>query len=182
MTTRTFSLALSDTDRLAILSALGFSSMYLHAKMTPELHSDWVTPIDRLIATLSSAPGHDSSSALPQSGTDAARAVLAPPAPTDHFAASRKGDIPVSAPDGAELSSVKIVSAQPTHSKKAGGQDYLAVIFAAGTTADGRVRPAGKASCFDKQLWRFIQNRENQAASLWIMESGNYLNIVGVRQ
>jgi hypothetical protein len=173
MTERTFTYTWSDAKRLTVLHALGFMLVRLETDKTPPAVSQTVLEI---IGELSRTTGQDSPGASPTGGAAAAHAVLAPPAPHDYFAANKKGDVPMTPPDGAELSNVKIVSAQQLR-----GKEYLTVIFQAGITLDGKARPAGKANCFDKGLWSAIKNRENQIASLWIMESGNYLNIVGVR-
>jgi hypothetical protein len=178
MTTRTFTITLDDADRLAVLTALGFAQMITPVKLR--------RPVTELIDRLSAANGQDAPADPLRSGTEAARAVLSPPpaaspVPTtmDYFQRDKKGNLQMSAPDGAELSQVKIVSA--TKFAKAGKAPYMQVLFAAGVTFDGRVRPAGKANCFDPDLWNPIKNREGQVASLWIAESGSYLNIVGVR-
>jgi hypothetical protein len=172
MNTRTFTVTLDDADRLAVLTALGFAAVITPVKLR--------RPVNELIDRLSGAEGQDAA----QSGTEAARAVLAPPMvdptrATDYFQRDKKGNVLMAAPDGAELSRVKIVSAQKL--AKTGKAPYLKVIFAAGVTIDGKTRPAGQANCFDQDLWPPIKNRENQVAALWIQESGNYLNVVGVR-
>ena len=120
---------------------------------------------DRLIDLEKPYPA--SSPALPQSGTDAARAVLAPPAPTDYFARDRKGNIPAVAPEGAEFAVHKIVGTAKT-------AKFLRVILA----------NHGQANCFDSQLWPLIEKHDGQEAGLWIKKSEDerYQNVVGVRQ
>jgi hypothetical protein len=172
MTERTFTYTWTDAKRLTVLHALGF--MFVKFEKSPPAVTEAILG---LIGELSTVSGKDAPRNQTGASSESAAFIKLEPEPTDYFAANKKGDIPANAPDGAELSHVKLVSAQQPR-----GKEYLTVIFAAGYTADGVVRPAGKANCFDKQLWRFIQNRENQTASLWIMASGNYLNIVGVRQ
>jgi hypothetical protein len=97
----------------------------------------------------------------------------APPSTTlDCFAIDRKGSRPSLPPTGAEMRSVRVVSAQPSTDGK-----HLKVIFAGLTAAE-----SGKANCFDAALWPLITKRVSQSAQLWVMASGNYLNIVGVRE
>jgi hypothetical protein len=194
MTERTFTYTWTDAKRLTVLHALGF--MFAKLQTTPPLVTDVVM---ELIHELSTTSGTDDprlaqappwihpalsadANAYADTAISAARAVFAPPqpaAPMDYFQRDKKGNLQMSAPDGAELSQVKLLSAQKF--AKTGKAPYLQVLFAAGTTVDGRVRPAGKANCFDPDLWNPIKNREGQVASLWIQESGNYLNVVGVR-
>jgi hypothetical protein len=183
MIERVFTYTWSDAKRLTVLHALGF--MYAKLATTPKVVTETV---EGLIGELSSTPGADCPAPCalhnPASGTEAARAVLAPPMvdptrATDYFQRDKKGNVLMAAPDGAELSRVKIVSAQKF--SKAGKAPYLKVIFAAGVTIDGKTRPAGQANCFDQDLWPPIKNREGQVAALWIQESGNYLNVVGIR-
>ena len=56
---------------------------------------------------------------------------------------------------------------------------HLQVIFSASDRA--RAARSGKANCWDPQLWPLIKKAQGHDAQLWIAESGNYLNIVGVR-
>jgi hypothetical protein len=189
-TDRSFTVILDDSDRLMVLTALGFASMHLIAASAP---IDMRRPIDALIRKLSSAPGQDSPQ--PNSGTDAARAVLAPmaqprepqrgetitygPAQQDYFAADRKGNISTNPPTGAELAVVPIVSAQEKPSAKG---KFLQVIFGMSAAGTGAARTlSGKANCFDVSLWPHIKKAQGHEAQLWIVEKGDYLNIVGVR-
>jgi hypothetical protein len=166
MSERTFTYTWSDARRLTVLHALGF--MYAKLATAPPAVSETVLS---LVNELSSKPGADS-------GTEAARAVLSPPplAPNaqpqawrDHFAADRKGNVPAKAPNGSELQTIPIVSASEAPDSKG---KHLAVIFGGGR---------GKANCFDPQLWPLIKKAQGHEAQLWILVSGNYLNIVGVR-
>jgi hypothetical protein len=200
MTTRTFSITLDDADRLAVLTALGFAEHITPLRLR--------RPINELIDRLSTANGqdvpHEKNAACGRldaqgkrcpichpedwasSGTDAARAVLASSSPSpnaeiqrgvtphDYFAVDRKGNIPQQAPSGAELQTVSVVSAQERPDNKG---KHLQVIFAGSPRAAG----SGKANCFDPQLWPLIKKAQGHDAQLWIAESGNYLNIVGVR-
>ena len=173
MTERTFTVTYTSEQRLTVLYALGFMRAMLGNMGTGMFDvSDVRDSVTNLIGDMTKAPGVDS-------GTDAARAILqpaAPPAPTahsprDYFAADRKGNAPSVAPDGAELQPATIVSAQEKKSAKGA---YLAVIY----NVAGK---GGKANCFDPALWPHITARQGKSAELWIAESGNYLNIVGVR-
>ena len=110
----------------------------------------------------------------PNSGTEAARAVLAPPAAPpagilvrderDYFTRDRKGNAPSLPPDGAELKTLTVLQAKESADKK-----YLTVVF-----------QGGKANCFDPALWpRIVKGASQQA--LWLTKSDKYINIVGVR-
>jgi hypothetical protein len=181
MTTRTFTLTLYDCDRLAILTALGFAAMHL---IGSEDAKSLRKPIDELIQRLSSANGQDF---LPEfgykapfepnvqpgvhqdSGTAAARAVLSsPPTVTyhDYFAKDRAGNLPVTAPTGARLQFVDVQATKESLDRK-----HLKVTF-----------KGGKANCFDRELWPMISRQTgHQHVGLWVIEKGEYLNIVGVR-
>lgn len=173
MTTRTFTITLDDGDRLMVLTALGYTSMHLLAIGDTGTYR---RPITELIARLSMANGHDApvaSDRTPpaQTGTEVARAVLKPPTPVppqmrDYFAAERNGNIPTVAPKGAHLQLLDIQATKESLDRK-----HLKVIF-----------KGGKANCFDRELWPYISKQTgNVAVGLWIVEKGDYLNIVGVR-
>jgi hypothetical protein len=148
----TYTLAFDTEERRTFLYALAMAKDDAAWKL-----------FDRLIDLEKPYP----SPALPQSGTEAARAVLAPPAPTDYFASDRKGNIPVVAPKGAEFAVRRIVGTAKT-------AKFMKVILA----------NHGQANCFDSQLWPMIEKQDGKEAGLWISKSadGKYLNIVGVRQ
>lgn len=166
---RTFTYTWPDAKRLTVLHALGF--MYAKLATTPKAVTETV---EALIGELSTTPGQDCPApcalhnpANPASGTDAARAVLAPPAPSDYFARDRKGNVLMTAPNGAEFQVLKIVGTAKT-------TKFLKVVLA----------NRGSANCFDTQLWPLIEKQDGKEAGLWIQKSadGKYLNIVGVRQ
>lgn len=181
MTERQFTIALTDAERLMVLTALGFVSM----RVPPASHP-W-TVIDGLIAKVTHASvanertpaggesrtefEHDRfGTAGPISGTGTARAVLAPPTPKDYFQPTKSGKAVTEAPEGAELSQVKISSVQ----KLKLDAKYWTVTF-----THGEPQTAGRASCWDAVLAEKL--RGVSSAWVWIQESGNYLNIVGVR-
>jgi hypothetical protein len=189
MSTRTFTLTLDDGDRLMVLTALGFASMHL---MAGNVDVKMRRPIDELISRLIGANGWDGATTPqtpreilsdahvrrdhardddPKSGSEAARAVLAPAPVTthDYFAADRKGNIPLKPPTGATLQTVDILTTAESPDRK-----HLKVVF----KGEGK---ASKANCFDRELWPHIVRRTGASAQMWIVESGNYLNIVGVR-
>jgi hypothetical protein len=131
-------------------------------------------PIFELAITLRSVPMSDlpatpgkDAPALPQKGgTAPAHAILAPPAPTDYFARDRKGNVPMTAPEGAEFAVRKIVGTAKT-------AKFLKIILANSATAN----------CFDPQIWPVLERQEGKETGLWIKKSedGKYLNVVGVR-
>jgi hypothetical protein len=159
---RTFTIQFGEDERLLALTALGFAIVRLPQGEPLRL-------IDGLINKLTRAAGKDV--AHPGAGTaSVAHPSPKPTAPQDIFQLDRKGNEQSSAPEGAELRTVKFLKAVDTPGK-AGGKPYLKVVFANGT-----------ANCFDSRLWQGIKSTPpNAELSLWIVESGNYLNVVGVR-
>ena len=155
MSERTFTVTMQEGERLMNLAALGFAVMRLPQQGEP------AKIINNLIAKLCVTP---EAQALAQ----APPPVPAQPAPArtvDYFAADRKGNIPESAPDQAELQRVKITACTESVDRK-----YLKVSYI-----------GGKANCFDRELWPRIKPFIGKEAQLWIAEKGSYLNIVGVR-
>ena len=81
----------------------------------------------------------------------------------DYFQRDRSGNALTEPPTGATLRLVLIQSRTESVDRK-----HLKVTF-----------QGGKANCFDRELWpRMLAG---QTVSLWIIEKGSYLNIVGVR-
>ena len=164
MTDRVFTYTWTDSKRLTVLHALGF--MYAKLKTCPVAVTETV---EGLIGELSITRGQDTPAPHPQTetgGTEAARAVLAP-TPVDTFARTRKGDVQLTAPEGAEFSMPGIVGRAKT-------EKYLKVILA----------HAGTANCFDPELRALIEKFDGKKPlGLWIKKSdnGKYQNIVGVR-
>jgi hypothetical protein len=166
MTERTFTIALNDTDRCMILTALGYAGTYLIAHSAP---IEQQRPINELIRRLSDAPGQDVQHAADPAASTPAAAPSRPAPVTfvDYFQRDRKGNFPSTAPDGATLQTVKVLQAKPI--RAVGKAPRLEVLY-----------QGGKANCFDELLWPRISKVGE--AQLWIAESGNYLNVVGVRQ
>lgn len=169
MTDRTCTVTMTAEERFVAICGLGV----LWAQMgsaAPHVGQ----AIESLLEKLMTTPSQDSQ----KTSAAFAELVLPPPTtaigkaysgPLDYFAADRKGNVPITPPTGAELETVSIVSAQEKASAKG---KYLQVIF-------GGAR--GKANCFDPQLWPHLKKAQGHDAQVWIAESGNYLNIVGVR-
>lgn len=175
MTERTFTYTLTDAKRLAVLHALGFMLAKLPA--TPPVVGETVIHLIYEFSTMQGADPKPEQIPM-RDQAEAARAILerpSAPTQTDYFQTTKKGTMPTAPPEGAELSQVKVISAQ----KLKMADKYWTVIFAAGVTAEGRARPAGRASCWDSRIFEKIT--AGATAHLWIQESGNYLNIVGVR-
>jgi hypothetical protein len=167
MSERTFNFVLNDEKRLTMLYALGF--MFHHVADAPAGVKE---PVVQLINELTVAGGKEP--AVENSGTEATKAPSSSGA-VDYFAVDRKGNVPRKPPDGAELQSVRIVSAVPKGK-------YLQVIFGSSEPGEKITKTlGGKANCFDESLWPRIKQAQGQKLGLWILESGNYLNIVGVR-
>ena len=169
MSERTFTLQFTEEERTATLYALGFFFKAMRDTVAGGR-------LEKLEYKLQHAIADDCRDVLPQpnSGTEAARAVLAPPAAPpagilvrderDYFARDRKGNTPALPPDGAELKTVQVLQAKESADKK-----YLTVVF-----------QGGKANCFDSALWpRIVKGPSVQ--SLWLTKSDKYTNIVGVR-
>jgi hypothetical protein len=162
-----FTLQFDDDERLMMLSALGYASIPIIDK--PQC---WV--IKQLIRKLSDVRADANRAANPQSGTEAAKAVLAPPEQgnREKFEDDRNGEPQTSPPEGAELKTVRILQADEDLTKT--GAPILKVIFS-----------GGKANCFAKSLWGSIKPKAASQADLglWLLRSkdGKYLNIVGVR-
>lgn len=167
---RKFNMELNDEKRLTLLYALGF--MYREVCEAP---GDVKTPVVNLIHELSALQGRDV--AVPTNGgTEAAKAILQPPATataqavTEKFQRDRKGNAQTSPPEGSALKTVRILQADEDTTRT--GAPVLKVIFA-----------GGKANCFEPQLWDWIKERaaKQESLGLWIAKSGVYQNIVGVR-
>jgi hypothetical protein len=173
---RTFTITISAEERTAALIGLGW--LWKAIENSPLGIRE---PIEELIDKITNTPGtelsaeeqrrmgqqkDDSRMVNAASGAGAARAILAPPAPTDYFAKLRNGDVPMTPPDGAELSTCEIVGTAKT-------EKYLKVIL----------KNKGQANCFDRDLWQMIENRKGQPVGLWIKptDDGKYKNVVGVR-
>jgi hypothetical protein len=162
MSDRTFTVTMTEDERLMNLAALGFASVRL-----PQ--GEPATLISGLIAKLQKIPATPSD---PDNG-NFSRNLAGPSKPkpfVDYFARDRKGVVQSGPPEGAELKTVKIVSAQEKASTTAGKPPFLKVIFAGGT-----------GHCFDSILFPHIVKQTGQEAVLYIVQAGNYLNIVGVR-
>lgn len=160
MSERTFTIEMTENERLMALTALGFCVVRL-----PEMKPRIV--VADLIHKLTDAAGQDVD--------PTPRERLKPPAPVpaqvrDYFQKDRRGKEQLNAPADAELKTVKVISAQELTSSTPGKAPYMKVIF------------GGKqASCFDPILFPLIVRRTGEDAQFWFVQSGKYWNIVGVR-
>ena len=59
--------------------------------------------------------------------------------------------------------------------RKEGGKEYLKVTWESDT------RGFVDANCFDNKLWPWLINQQGKKTTLYLMKSGEYLNVVGVR-
>ena len=124
----------------------------------------------------------------PSGGTQAARAVLSPPslpaavpAPTqppieqhDRWARDRKGqELPN--PEGCVTREVTIWKTEQKAGKKPTGKPYLKV------TWQSQDRGYIDANCFDSQLFPWLIKQQGQKTTVYLVKSGDYLNVVGVR-
>ena len=159
MSERTFTIVMTDHERLMALTALGFC--YAHLPQVRPL-----IVINDLIDKLTKAAAVETEN---NPRTIPAPPVAAPP-PRDYFQRDRKGNEQTSPPTDAALKTVRIVGTQEQKSKTPGKAAFLKVIF-----------QSGQASCFDSNLFPLIIKRTGEEAALWFVQSGKYWNIVGVR-
>jgi hypothetical protein len=129
----------------------------------------------------------------PSGGTQAARAVLSPPAQTppqsspaaaaptapvieqrDRWARDRKGN-ELAWPEGTVTREVNLSKTEQKKPRKEGGKEYLKVTWESDT------RGFVDANCFDNKLWPWLINQTGKRTTLYLMKSGEYLNVVGVR-
>lgn len=131
----------------------------------------------------------------PSGGTQAARAVLSPPptpaaaAPSqqppvieqrDRWASDRKIKAPQDAgifwaQNGATAREVTIWKTEQKPAKKEGGKPFLKV------TWQSQDRGYVDANCFDSQLFPWLIKQQGQRTTIYLVKSGQYLNVVGVR-
>jgi hypothetical protein len=143
-----------------------------------------------LVTKLTSAPV---SVEAPSGGTQAARAVLSPPAQTppqsspaaaaptapvieqrDRWARDRKGN-ELAFPEGTVTREVHLSKTEQKQPRKAGGKEFLKVTWQSDS------RGFVDANCFDNKLWPWLINQTGKRTTLYLMKSGEYLNVVGVR-
>jgi hypothetical protein len=151
MNDRTFTVTMTEDERLMNLAALGFASVRLPQGEPATVINDLIAKLTKITAT-------------PTSETVAQFTFH------DYFARDRNGNIPSDPPQGAGLMTVKIVGAQETASKTPDKSSFLKVVFT-----------GGHAVCFDSALWPHIVKQTGQDAILYVAKSGDFLNIVGVR-
>jgi len=85
----------------------------------------------------------------------------------DYFERDKKGNTPTTAPkEATDFRMVRINEAGVP-----AGKNYLRVMFGDGA----------HANCFDERLFPLIQNARGKEIGLYLKQSGNYLNIAGVR-
>jgi hypothetical protein len=125
----------------------------------------------------------------PSGGTQSARAVLSPPSqapaaapsptpvePRDRWARDRKGN-EVTNPEGCVSREVIIWKAEVTPGKKDAKKPFLKVTWQSQDRGYGYV----DANCFDEKLFPWIIKQKGEKTTLYIVKSGEYLNVVGVR-
>ena len=171
MSEPTYTLTISESERTAMAKVLG-----------------------GLVTKLINAPIFVES---PTGGTAAARAVLSSPPPTsqadelppsppsghvppqtpqqrDRWARDRKGnEVPM--PDGYAAREVTIWKTEQKPAKKEGGKPFLKV------TWQSQDRGYVDANCFDSQLFPWLIKQQGQRTTIYLVKSGQYLNVVGVR-
>ncbi len=126
----------------------------------------------------------------PTGGTQQARAVLAPPQvsptspsghvppllpePRDRWARDRKGN-ELPNPEGCVAREITIWKTEQKTGKKANAKPFLKV------TWQSQDRGYVDANCFDSQLFPWLINSQGKKTTLYLVKSGEYLNVVGVR-
>ena len=149
----------------------------------------WAKVLGGLVTKLINAPIFVES---PTAGTAAARAVLSSPPqdspaqpsghvppptpmqPRDRWARDRKGnELPM--PEGYAAREVTIWKAEQKPPKKENGKPFLKV------TWQSQDRGYVDANCFDSQLFPWLIKQTGQRTTIYLVKSGEYLNVVGVR-
>ena len=162
MSEPTYTVTLTESERTALAKSLG-----------------------ALVTKLINAPIFVES---PSGGTQTARALLSPPSPPavapaptqppieqrDRWARDRKGkELPN--PEGCATRVVTIWKTEQKAGKKPTGKPYLKV------TWQSLDRGYVDANCFDSQLFPWLINQTGKKTALYLVKSGDYLNVVGVR-
>lgn len=163
MSEPTYTLTITETERTLLSRALGL-----------------------FVTKLTNAPIFVES---PSGGTQAARSVLSPPqqappaaaanpAPVieqrDRWARDRRGrELPN--PEGSVARQVHLSKTEQKMPRKAGGKPFLKV------TWEAHDRGFVDANCFDDQLWPWLINQRGKPTTLYLVKSGEYLNVVGLR-
>ena len=156
----TYTLIVSDADRQDLARVLG---KFMHMLATAKIFVE-----------------------APSGGTQSARAVLSPPSqspaaappvaiePRDRWARDRRGkELPM--PEGYVARELTVWKTEQKPPKKVGGKPYLKV------TWQSQDRGYVDANCFDEKLFPWIINAQGRKATLYLVKSGQYLNVVGVR-
>jgi hypothetical protein len=163
MSEPTYTITITETERTALAKALGMlTTKLINAPIFVESESG---------------------------GTHAARSVLSPPqqaspaaapSPTpvievrDRWARDRKGgELPN--PEGCVAREVHLSKTEQKQPRKTGGKPYLKV------TWESSERGFVDANCFDDKLWPWLINQRGKRTTLYLVKSGEYLNVVGVR-
>jgi hypothetical protein len=135
-----------------------------------------------LVTKLTSAPVFVEAAS---GGTAHARAVLAPappaaaPGPTpieprDRWARDRKGN-ELANPEGCAAREVTIWKTEQKPGKKDKAKTFLKV------TWQSQERGYVDANCFDSQLFPWLINQAGKKTTLYLVKSGEYLNVAGLR-
>lgn len=172
MSEPTYTITLTETERTALARVLGLFVTKLTSAPVSNLRTNEAQTIE-----------------APSGGTQAARSVLSPPqqaspaaapSPTpvdtvrDRWARDRKGN-ELPNPEGCVAREVNLSKTELQQPRKAGGKPYLKVTWASSE------RGFVDANCFDGKLWPWLINQRGKRTTLYLVKSGEYLNVVGVR-
>jgi hypothetical protein len=180
----TYTLSLSEADRQMLVWCMGLMIPNLRHETIRLLNPDEFMNLAQRLQT--AKPDQRAINAA--SGTDHARAILAPPpaqvpavaskpapiAARDRWARDRKGN-ELPNPDGCTSGEVNIWKVEQKPPKRANGKPYMKV------TWQSKERGYVDANCFDSQLFPWLIGQQGKPTVLYLVRSGEYLNVVGVR-
>jgi hypothetical protein len=167
MSEPTYTITLTETERTAFAKVLGgFVTKLLNAPV----QIDSATP-----ATSAPSATNATSAPVPSTAQPSGHVPPSPIEARDRWARDRKGN---EAPNPKGCTMARLVLWN-TEQKKGKTGDYLKVTFTA--PHEGHT----DASCFDSQLFPWLIKRAHESkgdlTTVFLVESGKYLNIVGVR-
>jgi hypothetical protein len=175
----TYTIVVTESERTAMAKVLGaLVTKLINAPIFVEAPSESVqlTGLDR-----------KTTYEAPSGGTQQARSVLSPPTtpaaapatpPTieqrDRWARDRSGkELPD--PTGFFARVVNLCKTEQKQPRKAGGKPYLKV------TWQSEASGFRDANCFDQKLWPWLINQSGKRTTIYFVQAGEYLNVVGVR-
>lgn len=182
MEPRSYTFTFSDNERKFLIFAMGALLPGLRTETMPLLMpTEFLALHSRLV---DAKP--DSRAAAEQSGHEAAKAMLTPPAAPpqpplpelrDRWARGKDGEARPF-PANAESVTFTIDKVTPVEKPANGGNPYMRVAW---EKPPSMGRGFLEAKCWDPELWPFLANRVKQTTLVYITRKGTYINIVGLR-